>query len=321
VTTDASGNVVSTSGHFPYGESWYGTAPAGKWKFTSYERDTESGNDYAMFRSYVNRLGRFSSPDPVAGSIIDPQSLNRYSYSRNDPINKVDPTGQDWFDEFVSAANGTFRLGPALLLAAAESDLRATFGYSYWDLPGHTDPIAQESSRHDSIIRTGYDPAFGIFRGDVEVTSCRANSPICYVLLLSRPTLTQVNEVLTASILWAAGPAGFAQGQLPPQAAAAGAGGVSVAVTWFGGGGIILISTPVLVTAGVVAVVAVGGYYAWHYFSNRAQNREFREAVRQIEKQIGRKLTQGEIRWLHDEISKQGFSLWEIVEIGVEMFK
>ena len=58
-----------------------------------------------------------------------------------------------------------------------------------------------------------------------------------------------------------------------PQAAAAGAGGVTVALTWIGGGGAILISTPVLVTTGVVAGVAVGGYYAWQYYKNREQRK------------------------------------------------
>jgi RHS repeat-associated protein len=46
--------------------------------FTSYERDSESGNDYAQARYYVSRLGRFSSTDPLAGNTGDPQSLNRY---------------------------------------------------------------------------------------------------------------------------------------------------------------------------------------------------------------------------------------------------
>jgi RHS repeat-associated protein len=64
-----------------------------KWQFTSYERDSESSNDYVMFRSYVNRLGRFSSPDPIAGSLADPQSLNRYAYVRDDPNNLADPLG------------------------------------------------------------------------------------------------------------------------------------------------------------------------------------------------------------------------------------
>jgi RHS repeat-associated protein len=61
--------------------------------FTTYERDAESGNDYAMARYDVNRLGRFASPDPLAGSAGDPQSLNRYAYVRDDPVSLVDPLG------------------------------------------------------------------------------------------------------------------------------------------------------------------------------------------------------------------------------------
>ena len=79
-------------GHFPFGESWY-NATSEKLLFTSYERDSESGNDYAMARYYVNRLARFSSPDALAGSIANPQSLNRYSYVLNSPTSLVDPSG------------------------------------------------------------------------------------------------------------------------------------------------------------------------------------------------------------------------------------
>ncbi len=59
----------------------------------TYERDVESGNDYAMARYHVNRLGRFSSTDPLSGNVGDPQSLNHYAYVQNDPINYADPTG------------------------------------------------------------------------------------------------------------------------------------------------------------------------------------------------------------------------------------
>ena len=93
MSTDTNGNDIADQGHFPYGESWYMGSSGTKWQFTSYERDAESGNDYAQARSYVNRLGRFSSPDPIFGSISDPQSLNRYSYVRNMPVMAVDPTG------------------------------------------------------------------------------------------------------------------------------------------------------------------------------------------------------------------------------------
>jgi RHS repeat-associated protein len=93
VSTDSSGTVVGQQGHFPFGESSYSVNSTTKWQFTSYERDSESGNDYAIMRSSVNRLARFSSPDPIAGTTEDPQSLNHYAYGRNDPVNLADPLG------------------------------------------------------------------------------------------------------------------------------------------------------------------------------------------------------------------------------------
>src|SRR6266478_4947825 len=93
VLTDLAGSTVAQRGHYSFGESWFETGTASKFKFTTYERDGESGNDYAMARYNVNRLGRFASPDPLAGSPSSPQSLNRYAYSANDPVNLVDPSG------------------------------------------------------------------------------------------------------------------------------------------------------------------------------------------------------------------------------------
>lgn len=90
--TNSTGGTYSNMGHFPFGESWY-QGVSEKWNFTTYEYDSESGNHYAMARYHVSRLGRLSSPDPIAGSTANPQSLNRYSYSINDPANVTDPSG------------------------------------------------------------------------------------------------------------------------------------------------------------------------------------------------------------------------------------
>jgi RHS repeat-associated protein len=95
--TDATGAVARTFGHFPYGESWYESA-SDPMKFTTYSRDSgtgETGLDYAMFRQYNSGQARFMSADLLSGNIGSPQSLNRYSYTGNDPINGVDPLGLD----------------------------------------------------------------------------------------------------------------------------------------------------------------------------------------------------------------------------------
>ena len=83
VNTDSNGNKTGEQGHYPYGESWYLTNTTVKQQFTSYEGDSETSNDYAIARYYINRLGRFSSVDPVAGNTSNPQSLNRYTYVLN----------------------------------------------------------------------------------------------------------------------------------------------------------------------------------------------------------------------------------------------
>ncbi len=97
--TDANGNTTRTFGHFPFGEVWYETGTADEWKFTSYERDSlsgETGLDYAQFRRYSSGLGRFITADFISGSIGDPQSLNRYAYVRGDPVSLTDPLGLYW---------------------------------------------------------------------------------------------------------------------------------------------------------------------------------------------------------------------------------
>lgn len=94
---DTSGNVVGRQAHLPFGEDFGESGTQEKHHFTSYERDAESGLDYAINRGYSLVLGRFQSADPyrAKGSKVDPQSWNRYRYSRNDPINLIDRLGLD----------------------------------------------------------------------------------------------------------------------------------------------------------------------------------------------------------------------------------
>jgi RHS repeat-associated protein len=95
------GQVLSQEGSFPFGEQWYESGAANKWSFTSYDRDSESGLDYALARYYNSRTGTFCSADPLAGSPGDPQSWNRYPYGRNDPIDVTDPSGKSWWSSLL----------------------------------------------------------------------------------------------------------------------------------------------------------------------------------------------------------------------------
>jgi RHS repeat-associated protein len=99
INMDGNGNVVGSQGHYPFGEDWYMNSTTTKWHFTTYERDAESSNDYARFRFHVNRLGRFSSTDPVCPRKPNPQLQNRYSSVANDPIDHRDVNGRDLFEE------------------------------------------------------------------------------------------------------------------------------------------------------------------------------------------------------------------------------
>src|SRR5208283_5153825 len=66
--------------------------------FTGKERDAESGNDYFGARYFGSSMGRFLSPDPSQlyfDNPAYPQSLNLYSYGRNNPLINTDPTGLD----------------------------------------------------------------------------------------------------------------------------------------------------------------------------------------------------------------------------------
>jgi len=108
VVTSSSAAVVSRHDYLPFGDEigagvggrtsgmgFPGAADGLRQKFTSKERDTETGLDYFGARYYTSMQGRFTSADPLlsSASIYDAQTWNRYAYTLNNPLKYIDPLG------------------------------------------------------------------------------------------------------------------------------------------------------------------------------------------------------------------------------------
>ena len=56
-------------------------------------------------------MGRFTQPDTIWPDVYDPQSLNRYSYTRNNPLKYDDPSGHAYRDRDEAAKKIKKQLG------------------------------------------------------------------------------------------------------------------------------------------------------------------------------------------------------------------
>lgn len=103
VITNATGTIVEREDDFyPFGAERVitDTGIGDNYKFTGKERDPETGCDYFGARYYCNPIGRFITADWAASPTAvpyanfgNPQSLNLYSYVKNNPTTFGDPDG------------------------------------------------------------------------------------------------------------------------------------------------------------------------------------------------------------------------------------
>lgn len=110
VLTNQSGTKVEETSYDPWGEVTTGGTQS-KYLFTGQEKDLETGLNYYGARYYNSHIKHFTQPDDIIQDIYDPQSLNRYSYVRNNPVKYTDPTGH--IIQAVALAGSEFALGGA----------------------------------------------------------------------------------------------------------------------------------------------------------------------------------------------------------------
>lgn len=106
VMSDSTGTVVWQADYLPFGEETIDTSTVPNNKmFVGKEKDSESGLYYFGARYMDSTAGRFTAPDSIGpinqmtGKINDsilwnPQRLNVYAYSLNNPYRFIDPDGR-----------------------------------------------------------------------------------------------------------------------------------------------------------------------------------------------------------------------------------
>ncbi|GEM_PF-3542208 len=91
--TDASGTLKGATEYDAFGLPRTSPSLPASFGFTGEQFDTETGLLFLRARFYDPKLGRFISADSFPPSALNPQTLNRYSYAGNNPVNSVDPLG------------------------------------------------------------------------------------------------------------------------------------------------------------------------------------------------------------------------------------
>lgn len=114
--TDEVGKVYEHLEYFPFGETWihqHSNTQRTPYRFTGKEYDEVTGLYYYGARYYDPRTSVWQSPDPILdeymptgdkkkdknlpgmGGIFNPRNLSMFSYTFNNPVRYIDPTGND----------------------------------------------------------------------------------------------------------------------------------------------------------------------------------------------------------------------------------
>ncbi|HLJ86073.1 MAG TPA: RHS repeat-associated core domain-containing protein [Candidatus Angelobacter sp.] len=121
---DAFGNLISSTGTTP-----------NNFRYSAEESDDILGLYYLRARYLDSRNGRFNTMDPEPGKTQDPSTFHRYLYTRDNPVNFVDPSGRQEFLEYAalieSNVEGYGRLPKAY--TACTAGLYAVLAQSFQD--------------------------------------------------------------------------------------------------------------------------------------------------------------------------------------------
>ena len=115
LTDSQTGNDDNMYDYDPYGQmiAQQEGETGNPFKYASGYFDSNTNLYHFGARYYDPSLGRWTQQDPVAGSLGDLRSADRYAYANDDPVNMVDPSGKASLPCGFSVAFNYFLMGSA----------------------------------------------------------------------------------------------------------------------------------------------------------------------------------------------------------------
>ena len=86
--TDANGAAITDSNHI---------ANVNSLRYRGYYFDSETGLYYVSSRYYDPEIGRWINADNQLTTGSDMTGMNLFAYCGNNPVNRIDPTGEAWW--------------------------------------------------------------------------------------------------------------------------------------------------------------------------------------------------------------------------------
>ena len=177
VITDSNGNRKEQMVYFPFGAyravgningtyDYNPSFPDVFYTFTDQEDDDDLGFYNYGARLYDPVLGRFISPDSMVPEPFNPQSFNRYSYTLNNPLRYIDPSGNQYdeydlswgdpwagynYDTWGSSWNLSFNFRPS-----------SASSYSNYGYENFTSSITSSSSNLGAIVLNNWTNFQGV---------------------------------------------------------------------------------------------------------------------------------------------------------------
>jgi RHS repeat-associated protein len=181
--TSSTGAVTDTYDYEAFGNLIASTgSTSNNYMFAGEQFDATLGIYYNQARYYDQRIGRFWTMDAGEGDLEGPLSLHKYLYVSANPVNKIDPTGND---DFTAVGQVTTAAVDSIVETSAEesdylayqaltnSILRGAIGFGAVKATGvaavttltlaglillaSVAPVTGGSSSEDVLLRNGHD--------------------------------------------------------------------------------------------------------------------------------------------------------------------